>query len=269
MYLKRGSLAIVVLPFALGCSGAGESTSSAGGAGGVSVTAANASSGAGGGSSSGEAASTSASASSPAASSSSTGGGEFKFPPACVLKCQSPADCAVGATAGSPYDADNYTCTGGGCEYIGCHTDAECAVVYNDSKHVCRSGGGFPHPLCVLKCQSPADCGVGAPAGSTYDADNFACTGGACEPLGCHNDAECAVSLGNTNYTCASGPDVPYPYCALKCQVAADCVVAGTPPGGYPDADNYACTGGKCDFLGCHTTAECTASFMKADHVCQ
>lgn len=56
--------------------------------------------------------------------------------PICMLKCSSVADCA---TPSSPaYDADNYTCKAGYCEYTGCKSDAECTA------------GGLPGYKCVV-----------------------------------------------------------------------------------------------------------------------
>jgi len=51
----------------------------------------------------------------------------------CVMGCQSANDCDLGVAA---YDADNYECVSGGCEYTGCLSDAECEALDSDS--VCQ-----------------------------------------------------------------------------------------------------------------------------------
>jgi hypothetical protein len=53
-------------------------------------------------------------------------------------------------------------------------------------------------PMCAPPCSTPSDC-VPADAVDLYDEENWACTGGACEHLGCLSTEECAGS--------AHGPD--------------------------------------------------------------
>ena len=47
----------------------------------------------------------------------------------CLHTCTTPTDCA---TPSAPYDADNYDCVGGVCQYTGCNTTAECMTVDPD-----------------------------------------------------------------------------------------------------------------------------------------
>jgi hypothetical protein len=48
---------------------------------------------------------------------------------ACVLTCSTVADCDQGQLA---FDADNYACADGYCEYTGCNSDAECMEFTNN-----------------------------------------------------------------------------------------------------------------------------------------
>ncbi|MDI1444247.1 hypothetical protein [Polyangium sp. 6x1] len=225
----------------------GGSSSSAGGAGGGSAS--SSSSGAGGGSS----------------SSSGSGGGGGSEPvtvPYCTAACQSNADCSMGA-AGSAFDADNYACTAGTCEYVGCHSDAECEASFLSPDYVCKSiGAGFAS--CMMKCQGSADCSMGV-AGSAFDADNYACTNGGCQYAGCHTDAECVVTFGQ-GYVCKVFAAGSVATCAQSCQSAADCM--GGAAGGAFDADNYTCTSGGCEYAGCNSDAECAVTFPNETYVC-
>lgn len=120
----------------------------------------------------------------------------------CVMTCSAPADCASSAA----FDADNYACEGGTCRYLGCNTDDECAGSFGSSAYVCRAvmppDVGVPIPTaamnCVLGCASPSDCATSA----AFDADNYACTGGACVYEGCNTDDECASTFSGTAWTC-------------------------------------------------------------------
>jgi hypothetical protein len=50
----------------------------------------------------------------------------------CTYACTTPADCDYGG--GAAYDADNYSCLAGACEYQGCNSTSECMSLGN---HVC------------------------------------------------------------------------------------------------------------------------------------
>lgn len=129
-------------------------------------------------------------------------------------------------------------------------------------------GGGGPDaatlpalPTCLLGCSSPADCTI---AGSAlYDADNYSCDGGRCRWTGCRTTAECQGAFG-VAYECGTLTGIPFPSCYHTCDAAADCSL-GT---AIHDADNYACDGGLCRWLGCNSTAECQSTFMATNYVC-
>ena len=66
-------------------------------------------------------------------------------------------------------------------------------------------------------------------------------------------------SAGNKSGGSATGGTggdtwVPFPLCVQSCDAPADCV---TPGSVQHDADNYACDGGYCEYLGCQNNAEC------------
>jgi hypothetical protein len=112
----------------------------------------------------------------------------------CVFACSSPADCDYGA--GPAWDADNYACVDGGCQYQGCNSEAECQG--QTGNLTCRdTGAGVAY--CQTACSIPADCAIGG--GAAYDADNYACDAGVCVYQGCNSVAEC-MSLGD--YTCVT-----------------------------------------------------------------
>lgn len=122
----------------------------------------------------------------------------------CVRTCGAPADCATPSAA---YDADNYACVAGLCEYRGCNDDAECASTFADARYVCRRAQppdtGLPLPTaernCVLGCATASDCST---ASAAFDADNYACVETACVYRGCNDDAECAASFSSSAYVC-------------------------------------------------------------------
>lgn len=123
----------------------------------------------------------------------------------CVDTCTTAAECGSGTAA---FDADNYECVSGACEYRGCRDDAECAATFSSSRYVCRRASlpdtGIPIPTaernCVLGCTSASDC---ATSGGAFDADNYTCNGeGACVYTGCNDDAECRASFMAERYVC-------------------------------------------------------------------
>jgi hypothetical protein len=122
-----------------------------------------------------------------------------------------------------------------------------------------------PPPLsyCYWECDQVADCPLGM-AGTISDADNVACDDGACRWTGCNNDAECRTSLSTQAAVCEMAFGQMVPNCWYTCTTAADC--ARGPAGGTSDADNFACDGGKCRWLGCNSTAECQTP--SGDQIC-
>jgi hypothetical protein len=170
------------------------------------------------------------------------GGGTVPVLPTCQLACTTPADCDQSS---APYDADNYTCPAGYCEYAGCNSDTECQTLGN---YACRDiGAGVP--LCITPCSVPADCSMGQ---LPYDGDNYTCPDGYCVYSGCNSDAECQALVAT--YVCR---DMGYgvDYCLPACTVPTDCDL-GTAPN---DADNYACPDGGCIYTGCNSDTECQA----------
>ena len=102
----------------------------------------------------------------------------------CQPACAVVADCDMGL---APYDEDNYACVDGGCDYLGCVSDAECAVLGAYTCAVSSSDISY----CAPSCDAVSDC-VGTEA--AYDEDNYVCEDGACVYLGCNSDAECEDS---------------------------------------------------------------------------
>ena len=76
-----------------------------------------------------------------------------------------------------------------------------------------------------------------------------------------------AGGSGSSTGTAGGGGQAPAPLpaCYATCTVVADCVSASP----LTDADNYACTNNRCEYLGCQGTSECTDAFMNPDYVCE
>ncbi len=189
----------------------------------------------------------------------------------CVVACATAADCPyVGVTAGGVYDGDNWTCTDGKCGWKGCLSNAECAAEpgFDYAPMVCANvGGGFKS--CVPSCSVPSDCPHPAVSDARFDADNYACQGGACIYTGCSGDGECQQSLAATglSWVCRDLGN-GYKGCASQCTTPADCVYLDGNV--LFDADNYECVDGLCRHLGCQADAECAAAYRyaEADYVC-
>jgi hypothetical protein len=185
------------------------------------------------------------------------GGPQYDY---CVETCQSPADC-VPAQTSALTDADNYACNAGRCQYKGCNSTAECQAVYMSNAYVCGTVSGNPLPACYESCNGPADCVI---AGSTlYDTDNWACDGGKCRWTGCNSTAECQGAFMSQGYVCAAS-GAGFDTCWPTCSAPADCATASP----VFDADNYECTGGRCQWTGCNSTSECAAA-NGGDWVCE
>lgn len=118
--------------------------------------------------------------------------GAFAGIRSCLSACTVPTDCAPAGTGA--YDADNYDCAQGRCQYKGCNNDNECQSF--GATYRCAVTN-LAYPTCVQSCTTPAQCGTGSGA---YDADNYACTAGACEYIGCVSDAECQMT--NPGFIC-------------------------------------------------------------------
>jgi hypothetical protein len=106
-------------------------------------------------------------------------------------------------------------------------------------------------PVCMDICKTVADCvPFGAPP--LEKAENFQCrSDGVCIHLGCTNDSQCDDAYPNQNYKCSDKGE-----CLRPCTVPQDCVRFESPTS---NADNYKCSDGMCNYLGCLTTSECVA----------
>jgi len=182
----------------------------------------------------------------------------------CHPTCNTAADCAV---PGSALDsASHFTCTGGTCNWQGCQSDAECnADAPSGAPHLlCRAGQGAPVPSCVPGCSTAADCATaGAPLA---DASHFACNAGVCAWQGCKSTAECASALHVQKVVCETPPGAPAAMCEPTCNTAADCAHAGEP---LQDVSHFACKAGRCEWLGCKSTSDCTGGLHSSHFVCQ
>jgi hypothetical protein len=182
----------------------------------------------------------------------------------CERACASASDCA---TTSAAFDTDNYACTSSRCRYTGCVSDVECQSSFADARYVCRASFGGA-PSCALGCNIATDCTSPSPA---FDADNYRCEARTCVYAGCNDDSECTATFG-AGYGCRVVPPppapIPVPYaarnCVRLCGTASDCATDGA----AFSADNYACTGGACEWTGCRTDDECDASFA-GDYVCR
>lgn len=175
--------------------------------------------------------------------------------PACNRTCAFASDCGNGSPA---TDTNNYACTRGACEYLGCRNDEECVATFGvaGGDWRCVTPTGSSIPSCSEACTAPNDCASPSPA---VDADNYVCESGTCRYLGCVNDAECQATFGPAGgeWRCrATIPGAP-PTCSEVCSAPSDCAS----PSPAVDDDNYACESGICRYLGCRTDSECQATF--------
>jgi hypothetical protein len=166
-----------------------------------------------------------------------------------------PSDC-VDPNPNVLFDSDNWTCTGGACEYTGCVGNAECDAAYGPG-YACVMHQSYPLPACVEACSTAADCV--SPAGPLFDQDNYACEAGGCRWLGCNSADECRQTFQDQTYVCEPQAGLSFNNCIRPCSAAADCSASSTSPAF--DADNYACTNARCEYLGCNNAQECQASF--------
>jgi hypothetical protein len=180
--------------------------------------------------------------------------------PVCRRLCESPADCSSGNPG--PYDQDNYSCSEGFCRWLGCLSDEDCQAQLGMEDYVCREDiQGYVGPSCFKSCLMSQDCALSVPA---HDEDNWACTDGICEYLGCNNDAECRITPDFAHYVC-TGQFTLVPMCMPGCFTPEDCDM-GAPA--Y-DADNYDCTDGICVYSGCNTDEECNLSDPTYEAACR
>jgi hypothetical protein len=169
-------------------------------------------------------------------------------------------DCSSG---GLLDDADNNACVEGSCQWLGCRSTEECVNFYLDSRLVCTQLPGMAVPDCLRRCESRTDCDHGRVLGRP---ENFACEEGLCVWLGCMSDSECAEAYFDPSWGCVPSPTPGISDCRLRCTVVADCVRYELPA---IDEDNFRCTDGLCEYLGCHSTEECDQTLQGGPYVCQ
>lgn len=163
--------------------------------------------------------------------------------PVCLQSCDTPADCDAGSAA---YDADNYDCASGVCEWTGCNSDAECEAVLPGS--ICTQNATGPD-YCAPVCSTAADCDMGS---APFDADNYTCDSGVCTYTGCNSNEECASVFGG-NYVCGDSDENSFKTCTLSCDTTEQCSLNLN----AFDSDNYECRNNECVYLGCNTDQEC------------
>ena len=146
--------------------------------------------------------------------------------------------------------------------FVGCKSSPESATADGGGDQRAVSGSQRP-PTCNLVCTTAQDCG-GGPAG-LEDASHFQCSAGRCQWQGCKSNAECTTAYNNNNNViCAKEGNAPVATCIPTCTAAADC--AGQTAS--DDASHYACTAGRCQWLGCKSNAECNTAFQSDKLVC-
>jgi hypothetical protein len=185
-------------------------------------------------------------------------------PLSCHPTCSAASDC--GAPGDPLYDPSHFACQAGLCEWLGCRSASECTSEAHGGTFLCQSAGGGAAAACVPACQAAADC---VPPGNTtvlQDVHHFACNGGVCVWLGCASTAECATALNTTKVACDLSGGGPTPACEPTCTSSADCVMQGG--GLLSDKNHYACQAGRCQWLGCKSTAECTEALASSRYVC-
>lgn len=144
--------------------------------------------------------------------------------------------------------------------FVGCKSSTGGAGADGGGDQRAVSGAQRP-PVCNLVCATAQDCGV---ADGLEDASHFQCNAGRCQWQGCKSKADCTTAYQSENFICAKENGAPVPQCIHVCAAAADC--AGQNPS--DDASHYACTGGRCEWLGCKSSAECAAAFQDDKFIC-
>jgi hypothetical protein len=119
-----------------------------------------------------------------------TGGTGVK---SCTEACQN--DASVCYETGRPIaDDDNWICEDGGCKWLGCLSDQECADELGEGAR-CDDSDPAATPNCIRGCSAPADC-VYMGSDGAHDEDNYACEDGECVSTGCNTDTECTSADG-------------------------------------------------------------------------
>lgn len=178
----------------------------------------------------------------------------------CELSCSAPSTC-IPTDPLATQNEDNWSCAPSYCEWLGCLSTAECQEAYPAVTNVvCNTGAA--KPTCTLPCDDASDCVQ--PDKPLFNADNWACEANFCVWTGCASTEECQEAFPSTELVCATYSDPPI--CAPHCAVPADCVPADAVD--LYDEENWACTGGACEHLGCLSTEECTGSAHGPGSIC-
>jgi hypothetical protein len=92
-------------------------------------------------------------------------------------------------------DENNFECTDGMCNYLGCISTMECVLTYGDS-YVCNDVHHTGVPQCFNKCDESGDvtsC-IEDHDNPALDSDNYDCVLQTCFYTGCNSDDECGDS---------------------------------------------------------------------------
>jgi len=87
----------------------------------------------------------------------------------------------------------------------------------------------------------------------------------ACDDGGGDSDSDSDSDSDGDSDSDSDGDSIPY--CALTCDVAADCVPSTS--SAISDADNWECDGGYCVYQGCNSDTECEDTYMSDLYGCQ
>lgn len=180
----------------------------------------------------------------------------------CKATCQSAADCA--SPSQPLLDASHYTCEEGRCAWGGCQSDAECQAAAQTTKAACAVAPGDEIASCVPTCQTAADCAI--PGNPLGDAGHFTCNAGKCQWAGCKSTNDCQSALQSSRFVCDKAAGATTPTCMPTCATAADCALPGSK---LTDAAHYTCRAGRCQWLGCRSTGECTSELRISNVVCE
>ena len=191
----------------------------------------------------------------------------------CELVCESASDCPrLFQRTDTAFDADNWVCLDGGCQFLGCTNQQECETSeYWSTAHEGAACVELPgrDAECLPNCTEAADCPFKGIAGAISDEDNYVCVLGACIWLGCISDQECyemsqSSILYGLTYRCEhlpmelhDGSEISFGECVRVCDCDSDCVPSGSYLPTHEDQDNWVCCDGTCRYLGCHSMQEC------------
>jgi hypothetical protein len=175
--------------------------------------------------------------------------------PYCQVGCTTASDCT--SVENGAFNADNYACSQGACQYTGCGSDAECDETYSATgvAYLCRDTYDIGTRFCQQACTVAADC---VPAASGWDEAHYTCLDGACRYDGCTTDELCQARQGSAGGTWGCRDLEGSSDCRQLCTTNADCGFPGA--GDQWDSDNYECSAdGVCVYAGCGSDAECNS----------